>query len=796
MLETLEERGFVNQIAGTRDELNNLMIRKRVGAYVGIDPTASSMHVGHLIPFMALFWMYLHGYPAVTLEARRQEWEIQLAEALPGYKVLAMLECHTQRDGKVLNNDDWLSKISIMDVLGTIGSGLRLGPLLGRDTVKTRMESSDGMSFSEFCYPVLQAWDWWHMFRQNRVQLQIGGADQYGNILSGMDAIKYAGKTSSPSKGKELSPDSMPMGFTVPLLTTPSGEKFGKSAGNAVWLDEDQTSVFDLYGFFVSQPDADVERLLKFFTFLPLTTIAETMKEHIQSPEKRLAQHKLAREFVELVHGAEDAETAEKQHRFLFAQSSLKKEDVFKSEPDAVLPSSMMIGSPFAIALKLAGLSKTNSQGARLIKSGGGYLLLSSSSENAEEGISFVPIVSLDTHLVSAHHLMSTAESEWPRIVMRSGKRKELKEAGRNRRIGASVKITRESTMERLVYEISSTSTPSGEGNTEHPRLARNHATKPCTGANGHLGFRVVVSALEAGYKVRAVVRRVEAGDQIKAAGSIQPHLSSLEIVVVEDLLAEGAFDELVKGMDGIIHIASPLTKQTDKYIEEVVEPARQMTMGLLKSAAKVKTVKRAVITSSVVVLDLDKKGSLKATDLAPVPKQEDIKSWTEAYRGSKRIARAESMAWVSETKPGFDVVNILPSVILGYNELTTSTKDMLSSGTNRLVASIVSGVPVTGTNPVGGTVHVDDCARLHVQALDSSIPGNCDFLAHATKVDWSDGSIAKITRENFPDDVASGLLPLNSKITGVDIDFDSTETEKAFGIPYLFGVDQGPGTA
>lgn len=176
--------------------------------------------------------------------------------------------------------------------------------------------------------------------------------------------------------------------------------------------------------FFVSQPDADVERLLRFFTFLPLKTIAEMMKEHVQSPEKRIAQHKLAREFVELVHGAKDAETAEKQHRFLFTQSSLKKEDVLKGEPDAVLPSSMVIGFPFAIALKLAGLSTTNSQGARLIKSGGGYLLMSTSTENAEEEISFVPIVSLDTHLVSEHHLMSTAEPKWPRMVMRSGKRK------------------------------------------------------------------------------------------------------------------------------------------------------------------------------------------------------------------------------------------------------------------------------------------------------------------------------------------------------------------------------------
>ncbi|TLD35518.1 tyrosine-tRNA ligase [Venturia nashicola] len=455
MLQILEERGFVNQIVGTRDELNTLMVRNRVGAYVGIDPTALSMHVGHIIPFMALFWMYLYGYPAVTLlggatagvgdPTGRSTARIQNSRhvrmnntrnianqiqklwknvAVLAKKHLTEIPNDIQRDAKVLNNDDWLSKISIMDVLGTIGSGLRLGPLLGRDTVKTRMESSDGMSFSEFCYPVLQAWDWFHMFRRNRIQLQIGGADQYGNILSGMDAIKYAGKTLSPSAGKELSPDFLPMGFTVPLLTTPSGEKFGKSAGNAVWLDEDQTSVFDLYGFFVSQPDADVERLLKFFTFLPLTTIAQTMEEHIQSPEKRMAQHKLAREFVELVHGAEDAEMAEKQHRFLFAHSSLKKADVFKSDPDVVLPSSMMIGSPYAIALKLVGLSKTNSEGARLIKNGGGYLLTSSSSEDAKEEISFVPILSLDTHLVSEHHLMSTDESSWPRMVMRSGKRK------------------------------------------------------------------------------------------------------------------------------------------------------------------------------------------------------------------------------------------------------------------------------------------------------------------------------------------------------------------------------------
>ncbi|QDS68774.1 hypothetical protein FKW77_005277 [Venturia effusa] len=761
MLEILEERGFVNQIVGTRDELNNLMMRKRVGAYVGIDPTASSMHVGHLIPFMALFWMYLYGYPAVTLlggatagvgdptgrsTARIQHTRhvrtvntryinAQIQELWKNVAVLA--EKHLidipgdiQREKQVLNNDDWLSKISIMGVLEIIGSGLRLGPLLGRDTVKTRMESSDGMSFSEFCYPVLQAWDWWHMFRQHRIQLQIGGADQYGNILSGMDAIKYAGKAAAPNAGQELSSDSMPMGFTVPLLTTPSGEKFGKSAGNAVWLDEDQTSVFDLYGFFVSQPDADVERLLKFFTFLPLATIQQTMEEHVQSPEKRIAQHRLAREFVELVHGAEEAETVEKQHRFLFAPSPLRRDDVLKGEPDVVLPASMVVGFPFSFALKRACLSKTKSQAARLIKSGGGYLLTASPNEGLEEELSFVPIVSLQGHLVTQEHLISTPDSKWPRMVLRSGKRK-------------------------------------------------------ITGANGHLGFRVVVTALAAGYKVRAIVRRVKASEQIKAAKSIHPHLDGLEIVVVEDLLGEGVFDEALKGMDAVIHVASPITKQTDKYIEEIVEPARLMTMSLLRSAAKVDTIKRVVITSSVVVLDIGKQKSLNARDLGPVPELEDINSWTEAYRGSKRIARAESMAWLSKTKPGFDIINILPSVILGYNELTTSITAMLSSGTNRLVASIISGIPAT-PNSIGATVHLDDCAKIHIQALDPSIPGNRDYLAHATKINWSDDSVANIARQHFPDEVKSGVLPLNGGFPNTDIDFDSSETERVFGIRWM----------
>lgn len=131
----------------------------------------------------------------------------------------------------------------------TMGNGVRVGPMLGRDTVKNRLEKGDGMALSEFLYPVMQAWDWWQLYKQRKVLVQVGGGDQYGNILAGIDAVKHVLKTreDSPEDAVKLTDLNSPIGFTTPLLTTSSGEKFGKSAGNAIWLDKDLTSVFDLY---------------------------------------------------------------------------------------------------------------------------------------------------------------------------------------------------------------------------------------------------------------------------------------------------------------------------------------------------------------------------------------------------------------------------------------------------------------------------------------------------------------------------------------------------------------------
>lgn len=242
------------------------------------------------------------------------------------------------------------------------------------------MEKGDGMSFAEFTYPLLQGWDWWHMFANHDVQLQVGGSDQYGNIVAGMDAIKHItlnnpetleGKDMLDASGK-LKDERSPMGITVPLLTTASGEKFGKSAGNAIWLDKNMTSPFDLYGFLLRSSDADVARYLSLFTFVPLSTIKATMAAHEEDPGKRLAQHLLASEVLELVHGREEAFRTREQHQAMRNPSITGLREM-KGER-TVLPRSLVAGTPFARVLWHAGIAGTKSEAARLLKSGGVYV--------------------------------------------------------------------------------------------------------------------------------------------------------------------------------------------------------------------------------------------------------------------------------------------------------------------------------------------------------------------------------------------------------------------------------------
>ncbi|KAI4862580.1 hypothetical protein F4820DRAFT_19410 [Hypoxylon rubiginosum] len=414
----LKERGYVKDIAGTEDQIRELMLRKRIGVYVGIDPTAPSLHVGHLLPLMALFWMYIHGYRAVSIiggaTARIGDPTDRLQSREPITKsdmsmnitkmhyqlkrIWLNVEEHARRHGyekepriwgrALFNNSQWYSSLSFIEVVSRLFKGMRLGPMLSRETVKRKMEKGDGMSLDEFVYPLMQAWDWWHMFRKMGVRMQIGGSDQYGNIISGIEAVKYLRDT-EPDPSEKIPDDVLntPVGFTVPLLTDSSGAKFGKSSGNAIWLDQFMTSSFHLYGYFTRRPDADVENLLKLFTFLPLDDISKIMELHKQDPSTRHAQHALAYEVVALIHGIDEATEVRDRHRGLFSKGVFHSPLVTfpTDEPstanlasgfrvDIQLPESLILSKSISRILYAAGLADSVTDGNRLTKHQGAYI--------------------------------------------------------------------------------------------------------------------------------------------------------------------------------------------------------------------------------------------------------------------------------------------------------------------------------------------------------------------------------------------------------------------------------------
>ncbi|KAI1765068.1 hypothetical protein GGR53DRAFT_286202 [Hypoxylon sp. FL1150] len=415
--DTLKDRGYVKDLAGREDQIRELMIRKRIGAYVGIDPTAPSLHVGHLLPLMPLFWMYINGYRAITVvggaTARVGDPTDRLRSREPMknsdmtmnitkiHYQLKRIWLNVEAQGKrfgyekepriwnrdILNNSQWYASLPFIEVVSRLFKGMRLGPMLSRETVKRKMERGDGMSLDEFVYPLMQAWDWWHMFRKLGVRMQIGGSDQYGNIISGVESIKFLRDT-EPDPAQKLPDDlsNTPIGFTVPLLTDSSGAKFGKSSGNAVWLDQFMTSTFDLYGYFMRRPDADVENLLKLFTFLPLDEVSKIMEQHNQEPSKRHAQHALAYEVVALTHGLEEATTTQNQHKGLFSKGDDTVVSAFPTDSpptanmasafrvDIKLPESLILGKSISRILYAAGLADSVTDANRLTQHRGAYV--------------------------------------------------------------------------------------------------------------------------------------------------------------------------------------------------------------------------------------------------------------------------------------------------------------------------------------------------------------------------------------------------------------------------------------
>lgn len=303
LLEALGARGFVQDAT---PGLAGRLAQGPITGYVGFDPTAESLHVGNLVPVMGLAWLQkLGGTPIVLVgggtgmvgdpSGKRSERPMLSVEQIDHNvgRIRAQLERFVAFSGpnaaRVRNNADWLRPLGLMEFLRDVGKHFTLNYMLQKEAVKSRMES--GISYTEFSYMLVQAYDFWHLWQTERCELQMGGSDQWGNITAGTELI-------SRREGAEAH------GLVFPLLTNAAGGKFGKSEGGNVWLDPARTSPYQFYQFWLNTDDRDVERLLRFFTFLPLEEIAALMAEQVRDPGRRAAQRRLAEDITTRVHGA------------------------------------------------------------------------------------------------------------------------------------------------------------------------------------------------------------------------------------------------------------------------------------------------------------------------------------------------------------------------------------------------------------------------------------------------------------------------------------------------------------
>ena len=319
IIDELRWRGAVNQVS-EEPALRKLLAEKSVGLYCGVDPTADSLHVGHLIPFMMLKHFQIAGHRAHILigggtgsigdpSGKKSERVLQTMEQVH-HNEAAQTEQMKKLFGKdnitVVNNYEWLSKLDLLGFLRKYGKLFNINTMLNKEVIASRLEV--GISFTEFTYQILQAIDFYHLYKNNDVQLQVGGADQWGNITSGIDMIR-----------KLEGSDAQVFALTVPLMLKADGTKFGKTAGGAVWLDPKKTTPYEFYQFWFNTDDRDVIKYLKFFTFLDQPTIAELADKVKTQPEKRAAQKRLAEEVTEFVHGKEAVIQAEKISAALFS---------------------------------------------------------------------------------------------------------------------------------------------------------------------------------------------------------------------------------------------------------------------------------------------------------------------------------------------------------------------------------------------------------------------------------------------------------------------------------------------
>lgn len=346
LLEDLAWRGLLYQ--QTDDEgLAAHLDKEKTALYCGVDPTADSMHIGHIVPLLTLRRFQLHGHQPILLvggatgmigdpSGRSEERQLQTVEQIEqnvaGIKeqMKRIFDFDSDNGAKMVNNRDWIGEMSVIEFLRDFGKLVNINYLLSKDSIASRLDS--GLSFTEFAYTLIQGIDFNHLYDHHNCRVQIGGSDQWGNITTGLEMIR-----------KTHSEEAKAFGITIPLVTKSDGTKFGKTAGGAVWLDAKKTSPYEFFQFWINTADADVIKYLKIFTFVSREDIEALEKTVEEQPHLREAQKRLAKEMTELIHGVEAHEQAVRISQALFSGnlkelSVAEMKDAFKDVPSAELP--------------------------------------------------------------------------------------------------------------------------------------------------------------------------------------------------------------------------------------------------------------------------------------------------------------------------------------------------------------------------------------------------------------------------------------------------------------------------
>ena len=367
-------RGLIHD-STDRAALTARAMQSSLGVYVGFDPTADSLHIGHLLGQITLRRLQLLGHRPITLaggatgmvgdpSGRSEERNLLDAETLQHNvqnikkqleRILDFEKGPTQ--ATLVDNADWTRKVSMLDFLRDVGKHITVNQMLAKDSVKSRIADANGLSFTEFSYMLLQANDFRHLAEHNNCEMQMGGSDQWGNITAGIDLIR-----------KRLSKSAF--GLTWPLVTRADGTKFGKTADGAIWLDASRTSPYQFRQYFIQIADADVEKMLMQFSLRPIEVVKEIIAEQVLRPETRIAQRSLASELTALVHGQAAAEAAEDAAAVLFGanptSASLATLQLIASEVPVTQMGSAALGDAVGVLVQ-TNLASSNTEARRLL---------------------------------------------------------------------------------------------------------------------------------------------------------------------------------------------------------------------------------------------------------------------------------------------------------------------------------------------------------------------------------------------------------------------------------------------